>query len=264
MQPIVHQVFSFTQPLKFSHTEDTGSSTINAQMGNTITGKCAIGCSNDGAPWTKSQVVVMLSRTETGKDTTIVGSCSEAISIMWSLITRGDQWTDYIEMLLSRLTLRANINSANDAMIFDYAEAYPYRVSDIRMPSDKTGFVYFLVSVRDFDKDYIGQTECVARRLLEHNSGYGSTSTSDPFYRPYCVAAYITGLGALDKRGREELEQRWKYYRYDTIMSGNYSVDARIESGKRVVQEYNSTVLCNTDKIKLIVTIKRKTAGRVA
>ena len=47
-------------------------------------------------------------------------------------------------------------------------------------------------------------------------------------------------------------------------MSGNYSVDARIESGKRVVQEYNSTVLCDTDKIKLIVTIKRKTAGRVA
>ena len=122
-------------------------------MRNTITGKCAIGCSNDGAPWTKSQVVVMLSRTETGKDTTIVGSCSEAISIMWSLITRGDQWTDYIEMLLSRLTLRVNINSVNDAMIFDYAEAYPYRVLDIRIPSDKTGFVYFLVSVRDFDKD---------------------------------------------------------------------------------------------------------------
>ena len=46
-------------------------------------------------------------------------------------------------------------------------------------------------------------------------------------------------------------------------MSVKYSIGARIESGKRVVQEYTSTVLCNTDKIKLIVTIKRKTAGHV-
>jgi hypothetical protein len=263
MIPVAHPDLTLTQPLKLAHAANTGSSTINAQMGNTITGKCAVGCSKDGAPWTKSQVVVMLSRTETGKDTTIVGPRSEAISIMWSLITRGDQWTDYIEMLLSRLTLRANSDSINDAMIFDYAEAYPYRVSDINVPTDKTGFVYFLVSVRDFDKDYIGQTKCLARRLQEHNSGYGSTSTCDPFYRPYCVAAYITGLGALDRRGREELEERWKYYRYDAIMNGSYSIDARIESGKRVVQEYNNSVLCDTDRIKLIVTIKRKTAGRV-
>ena len=77
------------------------------------------------------------------------------------------------------------------------------------------------------------------------------------------MATYITGLGALNKRGQEELGERWKYYEYDAIMSGNYSVDARIESGKCVVQEYNSTVLCNTDEIKLIVTIKRKPAGRV-
>ena len=84
MQPVVHSDLTLTPPLKFSHAEDTGSSTINAQMGNTITGKCAIGCSNDGAPWTKLQVVVMLSRTETGNDKTIVvvGPRSESISIM--------------------------------------------------------------------------------------------------------------------------------------------------------------------------------------
>ena len=52
---------------------------INAQMGNTITGKYVIGCSKDGAPWIKLMVVVMLSCTVTGKDTTIVGPCKEAI-----------------------------------------------------------------------------------------------------------------------------------------------------------------------------------------
>ena len=74
-------------------------------------------------------------------------------------------------MLLSRLTLRVNNDSINDAMIFDCTEAYPYRVSDIRMPTDKTEFVYFLVSVCDVDKDYIGQTKCLAGRLQEHNAG---------------------------------------------------------------------------------------------
>ena len=200
----------------------------------------------------------MLSRTEIGNDTTIVGPCSGAISIMWSLITRGDQWTDYIDMLYSRLTLRANGDSVNDALIFDYAEAYTYCVSDIKVLTYKTGVVYFLVSVLDFDKDCIGQTQCLIRWLQEHNSRYGLTSTCDPFYRPYCVAAYITGFGALDRRGQEELEERWKYYQYDAIMNRDYSIDACIESGKSVVHEYNNSVLCDTDRNKLIVTIKRK------
>ena len=61
MMPVAHPDLTLTQPLKFSHAADTGPLTINTQMGNIITGTCAIGCSNDGAPWTKSQVVVMLS-----------------------------------------------------------------------------------------------------------------------------------------------------------------------------------------------------------
>ena len=49
------------------------------------------------------------------------------------------------------------------------------------------------------------------------------------------MAAYITGLSALDRHGREELEERWKYYQYDAIMNRDYSIDACIESGMRVV-----------------------------
>ena len=135
MMPVAHPDLTLTQPLKLAHAADTGSLTTNAQMGNTITGKCVVWCSKDGAPWTKLQVVVMLSQTETGKDTTIVGPRSGGISIMRSLITRSDQWTDYIEMLLSRLTLCASSDSINDAMIFDYAEAYPYHVLDINVPT---------------------------------------------------------------------------------------------------------------------------------
>ena len=69
-----------------------GSSTINAQMGSTITGQCAISCSKDnGDPWTKSYVLVMLSCTNIGKDTTIVGNKKEANNIMWSLTAKPDQ-----------------------------------------------------------------------------------------------------------------------------------------------------------------------------
>ena len=91
MMPVAHPDLTLTQPLKLAHAADTGSLTINAQMGNVITGKGAIGCSKDGAPWTKLQVVVMISRTCTGKVTTIIGPRSEAISIMLLLITRNDQ-----------------------------------------------------------------------------------------------------------------------------------------------------------------------------
>ena len=90
MMPVARPDLTLTQPSKLAHTADIGSSTINIQMGNTITGKCVIWWSKDGAPWTKSQVVVMLSQTETGKDTTILEPRSKAISIVWSLITRGD------------------------------------------------------------------------------------------------------------------------------------------------------------------------------
>ena len=104
-------------------------------MGNTITEECAVGCIKDGAPWIKSMVVILPSRTVTGKDTTIIGPRKEAIDTMCSLITRGDQWTDYIDMLLARLTLRVWPNN-NNIMTFERADAYPYQVADMFLPLD--------------------------------------------------------------------------------------------------------------------------------
>lgn len=68
---------------------DVGSSPIIEQMGNTITGRCAIAYSKKTeAPCTKSQVVVMLCRTNIGKDTPIVEYKREANNIMLSVITK--------------------------------------------------------------------------------------------------------------------------------------------------------------------------------
>ena len=230
-------------------------------MGNTITGKCAAGYIKDRIPWIKSQVVVTLSRIETVKDITIVRPCSEAIAIIWSLITRCNQWTEYTEILLGRLTLCTDSDAGGHAMIFDCTEAYLLCVSDINLSTHTLGYVYFLVSGCDFDRDYISQTKCLAMWLQEYSSGYGSSPTSDPFCRPYCVAAYITGLGTLDTRGREDLEEKWKCYRLNAITNRGSSIDAGIEAGTCIVQECNDFFTYKNNKIKLIVTIKRKSAS---
>ena len=80
---------------------------------------------------------------------------------------------------------------------------------------------------------------------------------------PYSAAAYIARLAASNKHMHEEFEERRKYYQHDATKSGSYSSDVHIEPGKRVVHEYNDSILCNTDKIKFIVTIKRKIGGCV-
>ena len=234
----------------------TGSSTINKQMGNTITGKCAVECSEGCAPWEKAQIVVCLSRTRLSKDTMIVGDETWAVNHMWKLITVCNQWVPYVEELLERLSVNGNGSCEGVSRMMDYCEVFPYRTCDINLPTDSTGYVYMLVSVRDFDRDYVGQTENIVRRFDEHQRGYGARATSNPYYRPYCVAAYICGLSHMDKTQRESLERQWKLYNKGTLASGLRDLGSRIEQGQRIVNEYNETCDIN-EQIRFVVTIKR-------
>ncbi|KAL7524740.1 hypothetical protein ACHAXR_000694, partial [Thalassiosira sp. AJA248-18] len=122
-----------------------GSSTINKQMGNTIEGRCAIECSESCSPWDKAQIVVGLSRTRRAEDTIIVGNRDYVVQRMWELITLSNQWTNYIDVLLNRLSVNGAENRLED-QILPYAESFPYRTCDIQLPSDSSGYVYFLVS----------------------------------------------------------------------------------------------------------------------
>jgi len=70
-------------------------------------------------------------------------------------------------------------------------EVYPYRISDTSLLDDESGFVYFLVSVKDCGRPYVGQTKNISRRLKDHNKGWGAMGTAEPQYRPYAVAAYM-------------------------------------------------------------------------
>ena len=67
-----------------------------------------------------------------------------------------------------------------------------------------------LVSVKDVQRDYIGQCVNLSKRFYEHNiTGGGSQGTSDPRYEPYFIAGYIYGMSHLVKTERETLEGNW-------------------------------------------------------
>jgi predicted GIY-YIG superfamily endonuclease len=74
------------------------------------------------------------------------------------------------------------------------------------------GLTYMLVSVKDCSRTYVGQTENISKCLYQHNKGWGAVGTADPQYRPYAVAAYICGMGHMNRVEREGIEKKWKIY----------------------------------------------------
>ena len=100
-------------------------------------------------PWAKEQIVVMLSRTRIASDTIIVGKTKFAVDKIWNLITIGTQWTAYIDQLLDRISVNGNGGPICDVdTVISFPSVYPYRISDISLPSDSTGFVYMLARLR--------------------------------------------------------------------------------------------------------------------
>ena len=233
-----------------------GAGTINKQTGNTIDGRCAIEMSKLCSPWGKDQIVVMLSRTHTARDTIIVGNKEFALNRMWDLITVGTQWTRYIEQLLERMSVGGTASITNGDVL-DMSEVYPYMISDISLPDDESGFVYFLVSVKDCGRTYVGQSKNISRRLKEHNKGWGAMGTAEPQYRPYAVAAYMCGMPHIDKRGRESLEQRWKKFILESKSRGEIDVFTWVLLGERVVESYNAYQVDEEKHIRLVITISK-------
>ena len=123
--------------------------------------------------------------------------------------------------------------------MFDYPEVYPFRLCDISLPPDTTGFVYFLVSKRDMNNVYIGQTLCLAQRPPQHNNGSGAQGTTDIKLRPWGVAAYICGLSHMNTSERMSLERRWKILVEELHRRGQENVFSWINVGSRIVEEYN-------------------------
>ena len=118
-----------------------------------------------------------------------------------------------------------------------------------------------LVSVRNFDTSYVGETKNLKRRFYKHNTGYGSSTTNDIESRPWVIAGYICGLGHLDKVGRQQIEAKWRQYNHAIVNQGRTDLMARLEQGRRVVKEENSSMTEEENKISFVQMIRRKVAS---
>lgn len=81
------------------------------------------------------------------------------------------------------------------------------------MPAN-VGFCYLLISLFHPRYCYIGETESIATRIREHNSGHGAVSTNIQKLRPWYVALLILGFpgGPKDRSnrdGRKKFERKW-------------------------------------------------------
>ena len=61
---------------------------------------------------------------------------------------------------------------------------------------------------------YIGTTQCIRKRIQQHNNGYGGAQSTAPVYlRPFAVMAYICGFDGEKTELRFHMERQWKMKR---------------------------------------------------
>ena len=148
--------------------------------------------------WDCAQAIVTLSRTKLGKNIIFVGDQNDTIEALSELIKLRTQWTDYMEEILNLITIYDTVNDDTNQVIVNQRslsqQTYPFRICDVPLPQCNTGFVYMLISIKRKTCTYIGETDCIRRRLNQHNSGYGSSFTERSYLRPFGVMAYICGF----------------------------------------------------------------------
>jgi predicted GIY-YIG superfamily endonuclease len=162
--------------------------------------------------WEKEQVVVILSRTKRAKDIIFVGDTNDTLDALCELIQINSQYSDYMAHILDQL---CDGQRQLPFPVIDYGR-HPYRPIDVEKPQDSTGFCYLLVSMKNLETTYIGQTFYLVKRLKEHNTGHGSRQTVSPMLRPWALLGFVCGFDR-DKNLMLSFERRWKDLRDATV-----------------------------------------------
>jgi hypothetical protein len=118
------------------------------------------------------------------------------------------------------------------------------------IPIETVGYVYIIISKRDTNFTYIGETLNISQRLSIHNSGHGAVDTACITRCSYALAGLISGVG-LEKNVRLALEQKWRELRNWSILRNDspYSI---IRLGELVAQCHNQ-ILLNTGNMQQCV-----------
>jgi hypothetical protein len=111
------------------------------------------------------------------------------------------------------------------------------------IPTETVGYVYILISKRDGNFTYIGQTKNISQRLDAHNRGHGAIDTAPIERRPYALAGLISSVG-LDASVRMRLEQHWRVLREQSSTDSPYRI---VKLGELVAQHHNQSLFDSSD-----------------
>lgn len=229
------------------------TSTIHSCMGDTLCTVATEISSDDGnyKLWDKAQVIVLLSRTKTGKNLIFVGNKQSTIKALTMLIQMKNQWSDYMDEVIDIITLNKQDNPKNDLAVFQY-QHYPFEFNDVALPQCNTGFVYMIVSTKDHNQNYIGETFSLGRRLNEHNRGYGSEFTSQRKYSPWFLIAYVCGFNH-NKRLMKSFEKSWQKRREFMLRNGQRHPKVLAQCCEYIIGLYNQD---GRNNLRLIILFK--------
>ena len=97
-----------------------------------------------------------------------------------------------MDEILSLVSINGERNGGSIST-FDFT-TYPFRIDDGPLPEYNTVFLYTLMSIKQPSFVYIGLITCIKTRIINHNSGNGSSITNPLIIRPFAVIAFICGF----------------------------------------------------------------------
>ena len=201
------------------------TSTIHAAMGDTLCRMATEVSRTDPnfSVWDKGQLVVVLSRTKLARNTIFVGIKEETLAVFKEILLRKTQWSDYIEDVLDVVTLSPQDSEVQRAPSTPFTQqSFPLRICDVSLPQCRTGYVYLLISLKNPDHTFFGETICLRTRIQKHNSGYGADGMNTVELRPFAILAYICGFNG-DKHLRQHVCNHWMEKKYDLLMNDGVS-----------------------------------------
>jgi len=214
------------------------SGTIHSVMGDTFTSiaTSVSATSSSFKLWEKGQLVVIVSRTKSQRNTIFVGDKQDTIEGLSLLLKKKDQWSEYQENVLELTTLKQDGSQPTSMMT---QSAFPFRIVDFSLPQDNTGAVYMVVSTKNPNIVHIDTTFCLRTKLNYHNTGYSVHSNLPICDRPYALLAYICGFNR-NKDLMHNIMELWSIKKQELeATSGHASPRDWAKCGNEVIQSIN-------------------------
>jgi hypothetical protein len=185
-----------------------GFSTIHKSIGQTCEGVATRLSVTDPSfkLWTREQLLVIISRVTTLKNLMFIGPKDDNLKAIKQALRRVPRrWKEIANMV--QYTDVVSNGRYQTVQLFANA---PTLINPRALPDDNLGYLYVLMSSKkDSSFGYVGETNCLQRRLREHNNLFGGcVQTNNPDLMPYIVMGYVFGFpGSGDDRANREMRK---------------------------------------------------------